>query len=438
MFFQLKLHILGYFLLLSGVTDLDGATFKVGPGQEFGRIEDAYDRARSGDTIEVHALKDDEAYRGVALQIKKSGLRIIAKPAAGRKTVPISGEGTDYTGIGNTPRAIFQVHPGADDGLLEGFELHGATNSDGHNGAGVRVWSANRVTIRGCDIHDNDMGIMSSGDGTLATAQALLIERCKIYRNGSVEKSGLSHNLYLGGTSVVLRFCEVFESIDGHNVKSRAHHTRVEHCYVHDSANREFDLVDDLDTEYPASHAVLLGNLIVKAGNMAGNKTVVHFGQDGGREHLGTLYLFYNTILTAYISPVADLSAPGCGAVFRYNFIGDNGEGQKNQVLLRSPSENQSAGIIFEHNWITTGFKTPTAFAMDLSKNDIFKSQDPVFDRNSSKLLLTPQLKNRKEPDFQKSIQLLPPVPGLPNPLDPLKAWHDFSKEASPLLKLHI
>ena len=42
-----------------------------------------------------------------------------------------------------------------------------------------------------------------------------------------------------------MRGCEVHSSLTGHNVKSRAHRTVVEACYIHDSANREFDLVDD-------------------------------------------------------------------------------------------------------------------------------------------------------------------------------------------------
>jgi len=64
---------------------------------------------------------------------------------------------------------------------------------------------------------------------------------------------------------VTLSACEVHSSLTGHNVKSRAHFTRVEYCYIHDSANREFDLVDAKATPpSKGSDAVLLGNIIVK------------------------------------------------------------------------------------------------------------------------------------------------------------------------------
>ena len=170
------------------------------------------------------------------------------------------------------------------------------------------------MAIRRCSIHNNDMGIMSNGDGSLAMAVDQRIEECRIYRNGDPSEPGHSHNLYLGGTSATLRFCEIHHSLTGHNVKSRAHHTRVEYCYVHHSANREFDLVDAAETARPQSDAVLLGNIIVKDPKCSGNQTVIHFGQDGGKQHDGTLYLAFNTVVTPFISPVVELSAAGAKA----------------------------------------------------------------------------------------------------------------------------
>jgi hypothetical protein len=51
----------------------------------------------------------------------------------------------------------------------------------------------------------------------------------------------------------------VYGSLTSHNAKSRARHTRVEYCYIRHSANRQLDLVDDVDTERPNSHAVIMG-----------------------------------------------------------------------------------------------------------------------------------------------------------------------------------
>ncbi len=116
-------------------------------------------------------------------------------------------------------------------------------------------------------------------------------------------------------------------------MKSRAHHTRVEYCYVHHSANREFDLVDAAETARPQSDAVLLGNIIVKDPQCSGNRTVIHFGQDGGKGHNGTLYLAFNTIVTPFLAPVVELSAPKAKAVLLGNLLSDGGNRQQHQVL---------------------------------------------------------------------------------------------------------
>jgi hypothetical protein len=97
-------------------------------------------------------------------------------------------------------------------------------------------------------------------------------------------------------------------------------------CYVHDSANREFDLVDAKgDTSVPGSDAILGGNVIVKARRGGGNRGVIHFGQDGGQEHDGTLWLVHNTIMTPFVSPVIQLSAAKARAECHRNIFWDGG-----------------------------------------------------------------------------------------------------------------
>jgi len=244
----------------------------------------------------------------------------------------LSGRGFVHSGRGRTPRAIVQFDPAANDGVLAGFELTGASNAT-DNGAGVRINQANRVSIRDCDVHHNDIGIMSNGNGTLGSAAAQLIEHTAIHDNGDDRLPAFNHNLYLGGTSATLRFCEVRGARTGHNLKSRLHVLRVEYSYIHASVNRELDLVDAAETAAPGSDVVLLGNVIVKSRTEPGNRGVIHFGQDGGRAHKGTLYLVHNTIVTPFVSPVVDLSSAGADAVLLGNIIDDGGRLRPNQVL---------------------------------------------------------------------------------------------------------
>ncbi len=213
--------LLGEFAMLAAPAIAAAATLEVGPGKPFARIEDANAKARPGDVVLVYAGSSRRQYEKTAVFVRQRDLTFRGVPAAGKTCVPINGHGFDYSGAGSTPRAIFQFNAGADHCTLEGFELFGAHNTS-HNGAGVRINQANHVTVRNCSIHGNDMGIMSNGDGTLARGVDQRIERCQIYRNGDTSEPGQNHNLYLGGTSVTLRFCEVHHSLTGHNVKSRA------------------------------------------------------------------------------------------------------------------------------------------------------------------------------------------------------------------------
>ena len=352
------------------------AQLEVGSNKKFERLEHALSQANPGDEIIVHAQPENKPYTETALLIRTPRLSIRAARSNGAPRVRLTGGDFIYSGIGSTPRAIVQFDPAAEGCLLEGFELSGARNQS-DNGAGVRINGANNITIRDCEIHSNDMGIMSGGRPKEAANQR--IENCLIRDNGSERDPGQNHNLYLGGTSVTLTGCEVRGSVTGHNVKSRAHYTRVEYSWIHDSANREFDLVDAKGaTDLPGSHAVLLGNLISKANPCPGNRTVIHFGQDGGIDHNGIVHLIHNTIITPYIAPIVELSAPGARAHFLNNIIWNTNSTERHQVIARltpaalsngqNPAAELARRITGSHNWFSQSFANeknsfPSGFA---------------------------------------------------------------------------
>ena len=351
---------------------MDAAELEVGPGRDFANIEDANKSADPGDVILVYPRINNEPYEQVAVFVQKSHLTFRAVPGRNKKWVGLSGAGYNYSGIGRVPRAIFQINKAADHCTIEGFDLSEAHNAS-HNGAGVRINQANHATIRQCNIHNNDMGIMSNGDGTNQTAVAQLIENCIIHHNGSDEKPGYNHNLYLGGTSVMLRSCEISHSLTGHNVKSRAHITRVVYSYIHHSANREFDLVDSKDTERKNSHALLLGNIIVKDPKCPGNRAVIHFGQDGGLQHNGTILLVQNTVVTPFISAVVNLSASKSNAILIGNFVCDAGDKVSGQMIGASRKPGNAQQISGTGNWFDRGFQGPDNTLLSVTKNTFGK-----------------------------------------------------------------
>ncbi len=358
----------GPFLLALAVPLL-AEVLEVGPGKAFQGPGDALRQARPGDTILVHPLPDGGAYPKVALMVRTPRLAIRAAPSRDGRRVRLDGGGFDYSGAGSVPRAIVQFEPGADGCLLEGFELANARNGSS-NGAGVRINQANDVTIRSCELHRNDMGIMSGGDFSRGTGRNQRLESCSFHHNGNERRAGYNHNLYLGGTSVRMTACEAYAPTTGHNFKSRAHLNWIEASFIHDSANREFDLVDGVgNTDVPASHAVLLGNVIAKAKDCRGNKAVIHFGRDGRVDHQGTLFLVHNTIVQPFLSPVADLSAPGASAVIANNLVWDGGSraaGQALVVLRNGAAPAQATG---SGNWLSGGFSLPGGTGLAAADN---------------------------------------------------------------------
>ncbi len=388
------------------------ATLEVGPGKPFSRIEDANAKAQAGDVILVYPRVGVRPYDTTAVFVRQKNLTFRGVPGAAKLYVAINGQGFDYSGEGSTPRAIFQFNPGTDNCTLEGFELSGAHNSS-HNGAGVRINQANHVAVRKCSIHDNDMGIMSNGDGSLAMGVDQRIEECRISRNGDPTEPGYSHNLYLGGTSVTLRFCEIHHSITGHNVKSRAHHTRVEYCYVHHSANREFDLVDAAETARPQSDAVLLGNVIVKDPRSNGNRTVIHFGQDGGKPHNGTLHLAFNTIVTPFISPVVELSTAGAKARLLGNVVA-SGTRQAGQKVAGVRGGAAMQNISGQSNWFCGDFSAAET-GLDTKRNHFEPAGDLFFGPRDNNYRLPPQAAQRMTVPVTAELLELPSVPGLPD-----------------------
>jgi hypothetical protein len=60
---------------------------------------------------------------------------------------------------------------------------------------------------------------------------------------------------------------------------------------------------------------------------------VIHFGQDGGREHDGTLFVAFNTVVTPFLAPVVELSTAKAKARLVGNFIGDGGHRQAQQTV---------------------------------------------------------------------------------------------------------
>lgn len=345
------------------------AELVVGPGGAYGRIEEAVAAAREGDVVLVRAREGGAPYERTAVWIDKPRITLRGDPGSARR-IPLSGAGFEYTGRGFVPRAIVQFNRGAAGCVLENFELYGAHNAS-HNGSGVRINQAGDVTIRNCEIRGCDMGIMSNGDGTTDSGRNQLIENCLIHHNGDRTEPGYNHNLYLGGAGVKLTGCDIHSSLTGHNVKSRAHRLEVRDCRVHDSANREFDLVDAAETGFPDSDAILVSNVIAKATNCPGNRGVIHFGTDTGKPRHGALRLEGNTISTPFLAPVVLLSSPGTRVELLRNVVLNSGSQRGGQVLVDAKASTAARPVEGTGNRLAPAFGGPALDALGLKDTTI-------------------------------------------------------------------
>src|SRR4051812_9861679 len=108
-------------LLVFFAATASAAELHVGPGQQFGRIEQAVAAAAAGDAVVVHPQANGAPYERVALFISLP--RLTLRAAEKGKHIALAGTGFDYSGDGRVPRAIVQFNPGADGCTIEGFEL---------------------------------------------------------------------------------------------------------------------------------------------------------------------------------------------------------------------------------------------------------------------------------------------------------------------------
>jgi|GEM_PF-1065224 len=327
------------------------SVLQVGPGRIYESITKAVEVAQPGDVIAVYPSLN--SYPGTQVSINKANLTI---EGMGPRPIRIVGDNFNYDGVGSTPRAVFQLNSSGNGFTLKNFDISGAHN-DSFNGAGVRINAANNVTITHCLIHGNDMGIMSNGLVKNEHAgENQVIDHCTIFSNGTNKEPGQNHNLYLGGTSVTMQYCNVYGSTTGHNFKSRAHFNLIKYCQIHDASNRELDLVEAWDTERPNSNTVLIGNIIIKDPNCQGNRGVIHFGAEKGT-HVGTLYLFNNIITTYFSTPLIMLDSTKTNCVVDGNILTSTAPG--NHYLFDLEQSADISQVSGSNNWASSEINLP-------------------------------------------------------------------------------
>ncbi len=345
-------------IFLSFPISAAAATLEVGPGKPWGRIEEANAKAKAGDVILVYPRRDGRPYEKTAVYVRQRDLTFRAVPGKGARWVTLSGKGFDHSGVGSTPRAIFQFNPGHGRLHVGGLRAHRRATTTATTPP--ECGSTGPTTSRSATARSitTNMGIMSNGDGSLATGP---------WTSGSsTARSTTTATRPSPATTTTSTWAarasrsasaRSRSSLTGHNVKSRAHDTRVEYCYVHDSANREFDLVDAAETARPESHAVLLGNIIVKDPQCKGNRAVDPLRpgrRQGARRH--AVPGLQHDRHALHLAGDRAVGREGEGPA-----AGQSGERrrqwQNNQVLAIARHGAALKDVKGSHNWLSGGFR---------------------------------------------------------------------------------
>jgi hypothetical protein len=301
-----------------------GTVIQVGPGRQFTTIQQGVNAAANGDTVEI----DPATYTGLVYacaSISKTNLTLRGVGA----TRPV----LDANGGSLNGKAIFVIS--GTDTTIENLEFKNCKCAN-HNGAGIRQEGAG-LTVRNCYFHDNEDGVLVN-----ETAGNVLIEYSEFNHNGYGD--GQSHNMYINAcTSFTLRYCYSHDTVEGHEVKTRALTNYILYNLLsseNGTASKELQLAQ-------GGTCYVVGN-VIQQGPMSHSPVIVAYGGEGINPD-PYLYLVNNTIINLQAGP----------ATFLEMNNSTNEAVLQNNIMQRYGWETVVGGafayqVVLTTNWITT------------------------------------------------------------------------------------
>jgi hypothetical protein len=247
------------------------SVLRVGPSRTIRTLAEAARRATNGSTVEI----DPGDYRADVAVWRQSDLTI----RGSGEQVRLIASGAHAEG-----KAIWVVQ--GDRVTIEGIHFVGTRVPD-NNGAGIRLERGSLV-VRRCSFFDNEMGILTSNEGTAR----LEVEQSEFgYQNNA---AGISHAIYVGTiASFRLSGSWVHNVNRGHLVKSRASKNRIEYNRLTDESGGRASYELELPN---GGEAEVVGNLI-QQGTGTSNSVIVSYGAEGLHWPVNTLRFVHNTVV---------------------------------------------------------------------------------------------------------------------------------------------
>jgi len=248
------------------------------------------------------------------------------------------------------------------------------------NSAGIRYYNTTtNLHIKDCVFHLNDNGLTGGTQNSDAT-----VEFCEFNANGNTNASFSSptHNIYVYGGNLALRYCCVHDPVQGQNFHIRCRNATLEYNWFARANSYEGDLMtdDDFSGVGPFSQTLTLrGNVIVQKSNPLNNSQVIAIYNDGALANLTlNVRAFYNTFvgnggIAAFVH-VSNADGTQMNAEISDNII----SGTTRPALIENTGAASVNGV---NNWIKTNATVGTPTSGYLSNS--VRSASPGF-RNAT------------------------------------------------------
>jgi hypothetical protein len=287
------LRILPAFAMLFAGRPTRAALITVTTNDNYTKIESA----QSGD--EVVISPGTYAFR---VYLTKAATNTISIHALDPANPPVWDFGTNF--LDNTPgsytagdkaRGGWQFS-GANNYSLSGIVFRNCRNA-ATNAAGIRYYNGTtNLYIKNCLFAFNDNGLTGGTQDSQAT-----VEFCEFSTNGNVHGSISSptHNIYIYGGYLALRYCYVHDSAQGQNFHIRCRNATLEYNWFARANNYDGDLMtdDDFTGTGPYTQVLTLrGNLFIQ-NSLPGNhsQTISMYNDEGVTNLTFTVRALYNT-----------------------------------------------------------------------------------------------------------------------------------------------
>jgi hypothetical protein len=189
---------------------------------------------------------------------------------------------------------------GAKNYTISGIVFRNCHNA-GKNSAGIRYYSGTtNLYIRNCLFALNDNGLTGGTQDSQAT-----VEFCEFSTNGNpaASLSSPTHNIYIYGGYLTMRYCYLHDSAQGQNFHIRCRDATLEYNWFARANNYDGDLMtdDDFSGSGPFTQTLTLrGNLFLQNPFPGNHSQVIAMYNDGGITNLTlNVSALYNTFIGA-------------------------------------------------------------------------------------------------------------------------------------------